>query len=48
MAASALPLLEDDLPEATELHGHREPPPSTWFDDLDPTQDGGPLRPGSV
>ncbi|TAL19124.1 MAG: DUF2726 domain-containing protein [Aquabacterium sp.] len=35
LAASALPLLEDDLPEATELHGHREPPPSTWFDDLD-------------
>lgn len=34
--AARLATLEDELPHATELDdAHREPPPSTWFDDLD-------------
>lgn len=42
------------VPLVVERHPHttpdpaRETPPSTWFDDLDPAQDGGPLRPGSI
>ncbi|WP_257800255.1 hypothetical protein [Aquincola sp. J276] len=42
-----MPLVVERHPNTTPTPG-RETPPSTWFDDLDPAQDGGPLRPGSV
>lgn len=42
-----VPLVVERHPNTTP-EAARETPPSTWFDDLDPTQDSGPLRPGSV
>jgi hypothetical protein len=34
-AAAALPPFDSELPEANEMAEFREPPPSTWFEDLD-------------
>ncbi|WP_374594721.1 DUF2726 domain-containing protein [Aquabacterium sp.] len=34
-AAAALPPIDSELPEANEMAEFREPPPSTWFEDLD-------------